>query len=59
MKERLHFNRGRKLPALVRTTAFLLLVLTLATFAIVTSAQDIDRRELIRAEQPPPPCFPK
>ncbi len=67
MKERLHFNQGRKFPARVAMCASLLMGLGLITFTIVTAAQDdatdkgrrdTDRRELIRAEQPPTPCFP-
>ena len=67
MKERLHFNQGRKFPARVAMCASLLMGLGLITFTIATAAQDdatdkgrrdTDRRELIRAEQPPTPCFP-
>ncbi len=62
-----HFNGGRNLSARVAMCASLLMGLGLMTFTIATAAQDDatdkgrrdpDRRELIRAEQPPAPCTP-
>src|SRR5216684_1948004 len=67
MKVFLHFNRGRTFPARAARGASLLMGLGLIIFTIGTAAQDdatdkgrrdTDRRELIRAEQPPTPCFP-
>jgi len=67
MKTFLHFNGGRKFPARVAMCASFLVGLALITFTIATSAQDnatdkgrrdSDLKELIRAEQPPAPCFP-
>src|SRR5207249_2904447 len=66
-KELLHFNGGRQLAARVARCASLLMGLGLLTFTIASAGQDdatdkgrrdTDRRELIRAEQPPAPCFP-
>src|SRR5229473_8569909 len=69
MKGLLDFNKGRKPASCVAMGRSLLMVLGLIMFAITTSAQDQDnktdknqrdndRSELIRAEQPPPPCTP-
>ncbi len=63
MKEHSHFSQGRKLRARHVTAVFLVTGLCLATLSVSTSGQDqgrhdTDRRELIRAEQPPAPCFP-
>ena len=62
MKEQGYFSL-KQLPAHVVPSAVLATVLCLATFSVATSAQDqgrrdTDRRDLIRAEQPPPPCTP-
>jgi len=63
MTEHLYFNQARLPRARGVTAALFLTGLCLATFSIATSAQDqgrrdTDRKELIRAEQPPAPCFP-
>src|SRR5215469_17213515 len=62
MKEHGYFSL-KQLPAHFVPGALLAMVLCLATFSVATSAQDqgrhdTDRRDLIRAEQPPPPCTP-
>ena len=62
MNEQGYFSL-KQLPAHVVPSAVLATVLCLATFSVATSAQDqgrrdTDRRDLIRAEQPPPPCTP-
>ena len=61
MIEKLHRN-SRITPHAV-SSAVLVTILCLAAFSVATSAQDegrrdTDRKELIRAEQPPAPCFP-
>ncbi len=63
MKEHSHFSQGRKLRAQHVTAVFLVTGLCLVTLSVATSAQDqgrrdTDRRDLIRAEQPPAPCTP-
>ena len=67
MKERFHFNEGRKLPAPFTWRALLLMAFGLTALCVSTRAQDgkgkedrdgDERRELIRAEQPSAPCTP-